>query len=189
MLITLSGLSGSGKSSTAKAVSEALGIPTVDVGGIFRAKAAEHGMDVMAFGRYVAEHPEIDRELDDEMIEEARRQPDLILQARLAGWMTYKREVPAMRIWLETSEEERARRVSGREGISPEQALADLRLRDSRDRERYLGLYGLDVNDISVYDVVIRTDNLGLAEVTSAVINSINAYGRRNAEQSAGSSS
>ena len=88
MLITLSGLSGSGKSSAANALAEKLKIPTVDIGAIFRRLAKKHGMDVAEFGKHVEKNPEIDHELDLAMVRRAKRGRNLILQGRLAGWMT-----------------------------------------------------------------------------------------------------
>lgn len=187
MLITLSGLSGCGKSTAAKLASKELGIPTIDIGVVFRTMAAEHSMDVLAFGEYVAEHPKIDRELDDRMLAAALAQPESILQGRLSGWMTRLRGIPALRIWMDASPEVRASRVASREGKSAEQCLVELKARDEANRARYLTTYGLDVNDISIYDVVIRTDTLGIQEVTDALVKAIKTYVRRTPEQPTGS--
>jgi cytidylate kinase len=168
MLITISGLSGSGKSTAAKGLGKRLGLPTVDIGTIFRRLASHYGMDVIEFGRYAERHPKIDRELDEAMVARAKR-GNLILQGRLAGWMTLRHGVPAYRIWLSALPSTRARRVAGREGIPYAKALADIRRRDRDNRTRYLKTYGLDLNDLTVYDSVVRTDNLTVEEVVSSL--------------------
>ena len=176
MLITISGMSGSGKSTASKGVSDALGIPTVDVGQIFRAMAKRYGMEVTDFGKYVERHPEIDRKLDDEMIRQARRKKNLILQGRLAGWMTYLRKLPAIRIWIGASLKVRARRVAGREGRTYAETLRQVDRRDRENRARYRRTYGLDVNDLSVYDIVVQTDNLTLEEVVSSLVKTLKVW-------------
>lgn len=170
MLITISGLSGSGKSTAAKGLSERLGIPTVDIGQIFRAMAKKRGMDVVAFGKYVEEHPEIDRELDAAMVRKARRDGDLILQGRLAGLMTAKEGLPAVRVWIAASSRVRASRVARRQGVSYKAAMAEISRRDRDNLVRYRQTYGLDLNDLSIYDIVVRTDNLTLEEVVSCLV-------------------
>lgn len=174
MLITISGLSGSGKSSAAKGLSERLGIPTVDIGKLFRAMAAKYGMDVVAFGRYVERHPKIDRELDAAMIRKARRAGDLILQGRLAGLMTAKEGMEAVRIWIAASAKVRASRVAGREGVPFRQAYRQVTKRDRDNQVRYAKTYGLDLNDLSVYDIVVQTDNLSVEKVVSSLVKELN---------------
>jgi len=173
MIITISGESGSGKSTVAKALGQRLNLPAIDVGSLFREMAAEHGMDVIAFGSYAQSHPEIDHELDRKMIALCRRQKNLILQGRLAGWMTKRDSLKACRIWIGATAETRAKRVAGREKIPFERAYADTCRRDEDNRNRYRQTYGLDLNDLSIYDTVIQTDNLTIEEVVSALISEI----------------
>jgi predicted cytidylate kinase len=170
MLITISGLSGSGKSSAAKGLSEKIGIPTVDIGQIFRRMAKQHGMDVVAFGPYAEEHPEIDRKLDAAMIRKAKRAGSIIMQGRLAGLMTAKEGMEAFRIWIAASARTRASRVSKREGTPYRQALSQITKRDRDNRIRYKRTYGLDLNDLSVYDIVVQTDYLSIEEVVSRLV-------------------
>lgn len=173
MIITISGQSGSGKSTVAKDLGRRLGVPAVDVGSLFREMAAERGQDVIAFGAYAQKHPEIDQELDRKMIELCRRRRNLILQGRLAGWMTERDGIEAHRIWIAASPRTRARRIAEREKLPFKRAYADTRRRDADNRCRYQQTYGLDLNDLSVYDTVIQTNNLTVEEVVSALISEI----------------
>jgi predicted cytidylate kinase len=132
--------------------------------------AKKHGMDVVEFGRYVEEHPEIDRQLDAAMVRKAKRSGDLILQGRLAGLMTAKEGLPAVRIWITASARVRASRVARRQGVAFKKAMAEISRRDRDNQDRYRQTYGLDLNDLSVYDIVVRTDNLTLEEVVSCLV-------------------
>lgn len=175
MLITISGPSGSGKTTVAKRLSEELDIPAVDVGQLFRELAKKRGMDVIAFGKYAEAHPEVDRELDARMVALARRKKRLILQGRLSALMARKEGLDALKIWVGASQNVRARRIAGREGVSAAEALRGIRARDQDNRDRYLKTYGLDANDRSVYDIVVPTDNRSVEQVVSILLKKIRA--------------
>lgn len=174
MLLTISGLSGSGKSSTAKGLGKELGFPTVDIGQIFRAMAAKHKMDVVAFGPFAAKHPEIDKQLDAAMIRRAKKHKNIIMQGRLSGWMTKREGLEAIRIWIAASPKVRAMRVAKREGIPFKKAASDMAKRDRDNRNRFKQTYGLDLNDLNLYDIVVQTDNLTVEEVVSCLVTALN---------------
>jgi len=173
MIVTVSGHSGSGKTTVSRELARRLEIPVVDVGSIFRALALEYGMDIITFGRYAQEHPEIDRRLDRRMIRLCRNNKRLVLQGRLAGWMTERYGIEAYRIWIEATARTRAKRIAEREHLPYRKAYADTKRRDDENRRRYLRTYGLDLNDLSIYDTVIQTDNLAVDEVVSALTKAI----------------
>lgn len=173
MVITISGLSGSGKSTVANLLAARLGIPAVDVGNLFRAQARKAHMSVARYGKYAAAHPEIDRKLDGSVLRRARRGSDIILQGRLTGALTYQAEIPAVRIWLGAPLQTRASRVAGRENIPYTQARKALSVRDRVNQDRYKRTYGLDLNDLSVYDIVVRTESLSVEQVISALLKKI----------------
>ncbi len=175
MLITISGLSGSGKSSTAKGLSEKLGVPTVDIGEIFRAMAKKYGMNVVEFGKYAEEHPEIDRKLDAAMVRRAKR-GELILQGRLAGWMAVRHKLPAIKIWIGASPRVRAQRVAKRQGVPVSEAAAEIKKRDQDNRIRYLQTYGLDLNDLSLYDIIVQTDGRSVEQVVASLVNTLSLW-------------
>ena len=157
--ITISGMPGSGKSTVARILTERLGCTYVNGGQIFRDAATARGMRLAEYATYVGEHPAIDRELDDELLQRARAHEDLILESRLAGWLTMHAGIPALRIWITADEETRVARLMRRDGGTHEEAIARLRARASGEAERYLRTYGLDLHDESPYDAIIRTDD------------------------------
>ena len=154
MLITISGLPGSGTTTLSRLVADALGLDRLPGGEVFRQMAVESGMTLAEFGRHAQDHPEHDRELDRRLLERARA-GDVVLESRLAGWLATRAEVPAVRVWVRCDDEERARRVGDRDGTDVQAALADNAAREALERARYLDLYRIDLTDLSIYDLVL----------------------------------
>ena len=154
MLITISGLPGSGTTTLSRLVAEALGLDRLPGGEVFRQMAAESGMSLAEFGRHAQDHPEHDRELDRRLLERAR-EGDVVIESRLAGWLATRDDLRAVRVWAACADEERARRVAGRDGIDVATALADNEAREALERTRYQHLYDIDLTDLTIYDLVL----------------------------------
>jgi cytidylate kinase len=154
LLITISGLPGAGTSTVARIVADSLGLERVDGGTVFRAMAAERGLDVGEFSHVAEADPEIDLELDQRLANRLR-EGDIVLESRLAGWIATSERVPALRVWIDADEAERARRVADREGIAQADALRANQDREASELQRYRTYYGIDLNDRSAYDLVI----------------------------------
>lgn len=152
MLVTISGLPGSGTSTVAVAVAAALGVPRLDGGTVWRSMAAERGMSVAEFSALGERDPAVDLQLD-ERLAAAAGAGDLVLESRLAGWIAVNEGLDAVKVWIACDEAERARRVSIREGVHPDAALAANRVREASEATRYRSYYGIDISDLSLYDL------------------------------------
>jgi cytidylate kinase len=70
------------------------------------------------------------------------------------------------KIWLEASPEKRAERIAKRDGISVEEALEALRIKEERTRAIYRKLYGFSLGeDFTPFHLILDTDNLKAEEV------------------------
>jgi len=172
LVVTISGLPGSGTSTLSARAAGALGIEHVDGGTVFRAMAAERELSVAEFSALAETDSAYDIELDSRLAARAQR-GEVLLESRLAGWITVNEDVDALRVWVACDEQERARRVAGREGTSVEAALEQNRLREASERARYLEYYGIDLGDRSIYDIVLDSttegpDQRAAAATTSA---------------------
>ena len=99
-----------------------------------------------------------------------------IVESRLAGWWAYRLEIPCVRLWLEVDENERAKRVSSREGNSIERSLADNKKRSAIDAERFMELYQLLPEQREPYTSLLDATNLGSEEVLAATITILEKY-------------
>lgn len=154
LVIAVSGLHGSGRSTHAKRLSEALGLRYVSSGTIFREMAEERGLTLEEMSRLTEEEPDLDKLIDERAREESRR-GGVVVDATLSGWMC---EDPDLRIFLTAPLEARVRRIAKREGISLEEAREETLVRAESERERFMAFYGVDVSDLSVYDLVLNTE-------------------------------
>lgn len=131
--------------------------------------AAERKLTLAEFGRYATDHPEVDAELDRRLADRART-GDVLIESRLAGWIARNEGLTAVTVFIDCSPAERARRVAEREAVSVEQALADNTERQQVERARYIALYGIDIEDLSVYDLVLDSGRLAPAELSAIVV-------------------
>lgn len=175
MLIAVSGPPGSGTTTAARGVASALGLDLVHGGEVFRAMAVEHGMTLRDFGRYAAVRPEVDVELDRRLAAAAHT-GNAVIESRLAGWVLHNEGLPGLRVWLACDDKVRAERVASREGSTIEQALADNAERETVEHDRYLALYGIELSDLSIYDLVVDTGVVAPAGVVDRIVAAARSY-------------
>jgi len=153
VVIAISGLHGAGKTTAARAIVKRFGLSYLSAGAVFRRMAEERGMTLDEFSRHVERHPEIDRQIDERTMD-AARVGDVVIDARLAGWMAKDADV---RVLLTAPLELRVKRIARRERRSYEEVLAETERRERSEARRFKRFYGIDVNDHSVFDLVLNT--------------------------------
>lgn len=134
--------------------------------------AAERGMTLAAFGAHAAREPALDLELDRRLATRARA-GDVVVESRLAGWIAHNEGLDGLRVGLVCDERVRAQRVADRESISVEHALTENALREDSERRRYLALYGVDIDDLSIYHLVVDTGTLAIDQVADRIVHGV----------------
>ena len=173
MLLTVSGPAGSGKSTTAAGLAEALDLEHVSGGDIFRDLAAERGYSPVEFNELAEEDGRIDRDLDRRLYEIARDRDDVVLESRLAGWLAPD---AGFRLWLDAPLDVRAARIADREEKSVEQAREETRRRERSERKRYRDYYDIHIDDLSVYDLVVNTARWTAPAVLTVLTTAVEQY-------------
>jgi cytidylate kinase len=174
MLITVSGPAGSGKTTLAASLAEELGYEHVSGGDIFRDIAAERDLTPLELNHLAEDDDQIDRDLDRRLRSLAREREDLVLESRLAGWMAG--EFADFRLWLDAPLDVRAARIADREEKSVEQARTETQKRAESEARRYEEYYGIDITDLSIYDLVVNTARWGADGVLSLTVEAVDAY-------------
>lgn len=171
--ITISGTPGSGKSTVAQLLHEKLGIKYVYSGMLFRESAKEHKMSLEEFGKYCEKNPEVDKELDKKQVEILKK-GSVILEGRLAGWLSYKNKIPAFKIAITTDIKTRAERIVKREKGDAKQREKEILERERSENTRYKKYYDIDLKDFSIYDLVIDSSDKNPEEIADIIVKKIN---------------
>lgn len=166
LIITVSGPHGTGKSTYAKALAEALNLRYVSAGELFRHLAKQHNLSLEAFSRRAANDPSIDRMLDERTKAEAKK-GGVVIDAQLGAWMV--RDLADVKILLTAPDEVRFKRIAARDGSEMADAMRETENRESIQKQRYRKYYGIDVTDLSIYDLKLDT-SLYPIEKTKAII-------------------
>jgi CMP/dCMP kinase len=164
--IAISSLSGCGNTTATMNVGRTLGLKVVNY--TFRDLAADIGISF----EEIHERSQHDRTFDyltDLNQIRLSLLPKVVVGSRLAAWLVNA----DLRVWLQASLEERAKRIFRREvdkGLTYESVLYRTLQRDEQNRKRYLRLYGIDSNDRSDFDIIINTEKLTAEQVSSLII-------------------
>src|SRR2546429_8906234 len=112
VLITISGLPGSGKTTVARLVAQELGLEHVYAGDLFRRQAEAAGLTLEEYARRAETDQSIDRRIDDAMRARARR-GDAVLEGRLAAFLAEEAGGRAARVLPGPPRPVRAARLTG----------------------------------------------------------------------------
>ncbi len=157
IVIAISGQHGSGKTTYAKAVARELGLRYVSAGDFFREIAKERGMSLEELNKLAERSDELDRMIDERTKKEAKK-GGVVLDGLLAAWMAG--DLADVKIYVKASDEERYRRLAKRDGLSFEEAKRQTKIREESERRRFKEYYGIDIDDLSIYDLVIDSTRL-----------------------------
>jgi len=180
LVITISGLHGTGKSTYARMLSESFDLRHVSAGELFRRISREKGFSVSELSKLSFKNREIDDLVDERTREEARL-GSVILDGLLVGWMA--KDEADLKIFLTAPEKVRVERIAKREGISYDAAVEATLLRERLERRRFKRFYGINIDDTSIYDLILNTGLLTIeanVEVMEEFIRKyVKAYGRK----------
>tara|TARA_Y100000588_G_scaffold373362_1_gene447110 strand:+ start:3444 stop:4007 length:564 start_codon:yes stop_codon:yes gene_type:complete len=172
LMVTISGPPGSGTSTLVSKLSEFLGWSSINGGEVFREEASRRSISVEELSARAKEDLDVDRELD-KLLQSRMSSEDCpeIVESRLSGWWAHKNDIDCLRVWVQVSDHERAMRIKKREGGSFDECLARSRQRQSDDMDRYRELYGINLDDMSPYNLIIDADEKDEDEVFEIVVN------------------
>lgn len=156
-IIAIGGLHGIGKSTISKALAKHFKLRYISAGKAFREMAKRRSLSLQELTKLAEKDSSIDLEIDNMTKEEAER-GNAIAEGQLAPWML--KEKADMRILLTAPEDVRIKRVAKREGIAIEGAMKRTAAREKIENDRYLKYYGIDLSDVSIYDLIFDTSLL-----------------------------
>ena len=165
--ITIFGLAGTGKSTTAKILAEKLGYVYMSGGNLYRQMAQDHNMSLNEFEILANNNDQYDIELDTKTKEYGKNNKKYILESRL-GWYS----VPdSFKVALVCDFNTRIDRVAKRENKTKEIAIQETNHREDIINEKYKKLYGLDdISNKNNFDLVIDTKENDIDSVVNCIL-------------------
>jgi len=175
MIICISGLAGSGKNTVGEIVAKKLNLDEVKLS--FKDEAKRENVNLMTVQKEATKDESYDRELDREIVKRAKK-GNCVVMTWLGPWIVKNAD---LKVWLNVSEKERAKRVAKRDRMSLRKALEHIRKRDGNNRRRYRRYYGIDIMDHSIFDLEINSDVFNPQQIAGIVIKAAEAKraGRR----------
>ena len=166
MIITISGLAGSGTTTASKILSKKLDIPYVSAGDIFRQMAAEKNMDLLEFGKFAEENDDIDILIDKRQAEMANKSENLIVEGRLSAHFVEA----DLKVGFIAPLDVRTKRICKREDKSYEVVKEEIISRSNSEAKRYHEIHGIDINDMEIYDLIINTGNFNAVSIADIIL-------------------
>ena len=179
--ISLAGDLGSGKSTVAAILTEAIGAERYSTGSIVREIAERMGMTIGELNVYMETHPEIDREVDDGLVRLASDPRSLIIDSRMAWHFT----AGTFKVYLSTDVETASLRImsanrSCEHSQTLEETVACTKARRESEKKRYSTKYGVDITDLSNYSLVVDTTYATPDEVAGVILSSFEKWKEEN---------
>jgi cytidylate kinase len=175
MIIAISGLHGTGKSTIAKLLADKLGIFYYSTGQAFRDLAKENNMSLEEYSHFVEMHPDIDKELDNKVVNMAKK-GSIIIDSQLSGHIL--KSMANFKVQLTCPIEVRVKRMADRDKTSYEEKLNETTIREKSELERFKKLYNIDLSDNKstkeFFDLIINTEHLTIEEIVDKILTELN---------------
>ena len=171
ILITIDGKSGAGKSILAEHLANYLSINHHSAGDFFRKISEEKGLTVEQLAEKAGK--EIDVEVDRRTFRKGLSE-DCVIESRIASRVLS--EYADLKICLKADMSERAERVADRENLSLKEAKEQVQQRDRNDSNRYQKYYGIDIENLGIYDLVLDNTGLTVEETNKLVESAVDTW-------------
>lgn len=153
-IIAVSGSPGSGKTTYARYLARMLNYEFASAGMIFRQMAEKMGISVVELNKMALSNPNIDHQIENEIRKVASR-GKVVVEGHLVAWTLY--DVADLLIYLTAPLGLRLERIAARENKTIQQVVEETLSREYYEAKRYRETYGVDITNLSIYDIVLDT--------------------------------
>jgi len=175
MIITISGMPGSGKTLVGRLLAEKLGYAFYSVGDLRGRIAMEMEMTIDDLNELGKREDWTDRKVDEKIKKLAERNENMVVD----GWVAFHFIPHSFKVFLEVDGNVAAERVfrDQRKDEKKVQSVAELskvlQMRVMGDKIRWKRYYGIDFLDRKNYDIVIDTTHLKPAQVVDKIAHEV----------------
>jgi cytidylate kinase len=168
MIITITGLPGSGKTSAAKELARHLHIKHYSMGDLFRKIAKKRKIPLLELtkkgGKLIYELDKIQERI-------AKTHKNAIIDSRLGAYLIKNAHV---RIYIYAPLRIRVRRIAERDKKTYKAALKETLAREREELKHYKKEYNVDYRNKSLYNILLDTKGLTVEQTTRKLIKKIN---------------
>lgn len=175
-IITVAGRPGSGKSTAAKAAALKLGFRHFSSGDLYRQLASEQGAELLEANISANAHEILDPLVDGKLREIGAKEDRIVIDSRTAWhWIP-----GSFKVFLDLDIDTAARRILGEISAdrlknekvtdSPNDYAKVLQRRLDTETERYKEKYGINLYEMSNYDLIIHTAHNSSAQTVDTII-------------------
>lgn len=171
MKVTIGGPPGSGTTTVARLVASCFGYKHIYAGEIFREMAAEKDLTLSEFGVLAEKDEQFDREVDNRI--RSLAVDNTITEGRMSAFIVNNIDI---KIWVDAPLDMRVARITQREELFTQQIHEMTVERQKSEIQRYRKIYGVDIYDLSNYDLVINSgkwDSNGVFAIVKSAITSL----------------
>ena len=178
--IVISGPPAVGKTTIAKGIAEEFNLKFLAGGDLLKEIAEDQGFDTkgndwwdteegMTFLNQRKTNHEFDKDLD-EKLKTIFLKGDVVITSYTIPWIVDY----GIKIWLDGSLENSAKRMTARDNVSVEKSLEIAKTRYDENKMIYKELYGFEFGkDLSVFHKIVKTDGLNASEVLKITVSAI----------------
>ena len=168
----ISGPPAVGKTTLAKGLASAFNLQYLSGGDILKEMARKQGFNVggddwwdtpdgMKFLKIRNANPEFDKHVDKKLADMCNK-GNVVVTSYTLPWLVDD----AIKIWLDGSHDNSAKRMRNRDNMTKEMALEITKNRYDKNKALYKKLYNFEFKkDASVFDEIINTDDLNAEQV------------------------
>ncbi|MCE4614929.1 MAG: AAA family ATPase [Desulfurococcales archaeon] len=165
-IIVISGPPGSGKTTYAKRLSSDLSLPYHSAGQIFREIAKSKGISLMELSRVAEKNSSIDLMIDKTTLEKAVSEGGVI-EGHLSAFVLA--DLADLSIYINAPLDTRIMRITERETCESLDIIRETLGREESQYMRFMALYGIDINILDKFDLIINTEKLSIDAVYSII--------------------
>ena len=168
MIITMTGLPGSGKTSVAKELAKHLHIKHYSMGDLFRKIAKKRKIAVLDLTK---KDGKLAHELDQIQKKIAKNHKNAIIDSRLGAYLIKNAHA---KIYVYADLKTRVKRISERDKKTYKEALKETLSRERQELRHYKDEYHIDYRNKKLYNIRLNTRSLTVEDTTKKLINKIN---------------
>lgn len=177
MIITISGLPGSGKSTVGKMIAKRLGYQYISMGDFRGNMALERGLTINELNKLGENEDWTDKLADEYQIKIGQTEDNLIMEGRMSWYFIPK----SFKVFITVGPKEAAKRImqnrKERKDEKPIRTLKEaekaLLERLKSDKKRYFKYYKTDYTDPKNFNLVIDSTHISAATVAKQILDKI----------------